>query len=114
MHLQQDGEYQLVMYTTNARGQKSMPEYKFFTADFSPNNVVISINGTNLTLTWDGIIGADHYLVTQKTDPYQTDGTVYTVDGNFITHPIAAKGFFNVKAQRNMRSGFFTAIRSRK
>jgi hypothetical protein len=36
-----------------------MPEYKFFTADFSPNNVVISINGTNLTLTWDEIIGAD-------------------------------------------------------
>ena len=114
VHLQQDGEYQLVMYTTNARGQKSMPEYKFFTADFSPNNVVISINGTNLTLTWDGIIGADHYLVTQKTDPYQADGTVYTVDGNFITLPIAAKGFFNVKAQRNMRSGFSTAIRSRK
>ncbi|HQF90431.1 hypothetical protein [Candidatus Cloacimonas acidaminovorans] len=51
VHLQQDGEYQLVLYTINARGQKSMPEYKFFTADFSPNNVVLSINGTNLTLT---------------------------------------------------------------
>jgi len=114
VHLQQDGEYQLVIYTTNARGQKSMPEYKFFTADFSPNNVVLTINGTNLNLTWDEILGANRYLVTQKTDPYQAEGTVYTVDGNFITLPIAAKGFFNVKAQRDIRNSFSTAIRSRK
>ena len=28
MHLQQDGEYQLIFYTTNARGQKSLKRLK--------------------------------------------------------------------------------------
>ena len=28
MHLQQDGEYQLILYTTNARGQKSLKSLK--------------------------------------------------------------------------------------
>jgi|GEM_PF-841413 len=110
IHLQQDGNYQMVMYCTNSRGQMSMYEYKTFIADFSPNNVILTIGETSLTLTWDEVVGADHYLVTQKDNPYQQDGTVYTVDSNILTLPIAQKGFFNVKAQKDSKYNLFKIL----
>ncbi|HOV17376.1 MAG TPA: hypothetical protein PLF50_07790 [Candidatus Cloacimonadota bacterium] len=104
VHLHQDGEYQLHIYCVNTRGQISMFECKTFTADFSPNNVVLQIDGSTVTLNWDGIIGADRYLVTVKNDPAQTGGTVYTVSDETISLPAGQKGFFTVQAQRDARN----------
>jgi len=114
VHLHQDGEYELHMYCVNARGQSSMFEGKTFTADFSPNNVVLTIDGSTVTLNWDGIIGADRYLVTEKTDPAQSGGNFYTVTDETISLPAGQKGFFTVQAQKDARNNVPALKTSRK
>lgn len=98
-HLQQDGQYRLHICATNTRGQISMMQVFPFTVDFSPNNLNISFAGQNITLTWDEIIGADHYLVNHKTDPLQEPGSTIITDTNSLLMPLGSKGFFSVKAQ---------------
>jgi hypothetical protein len=52
----------------------------------SPKNVSISNSGSNVTLSWSSITGAQKYTVYSSTDPYgaftyegETTGTSYTI-----------------------------------
>ena len=95
--LNQDGEYQLHFYSVNTLGQKSLEEIYPFTANFTPLNVSIAINGSQLTLSWDEIIGSAYYKVLVKNDPADP-GILHTETDTDYSEPVTAKKFYELRA----------------
>ena len=70
----------------------------------TPTNVVISIAGSNVTITWDAVVGATSYTVYSSNNPY--DGFVENTTGTFdgtswnttIGEESGAKKFYKVTA----------------
>jgi len=104
-HLQQDGEYQMHVYEVNSHGQKSFEQLVPFRANFTPQNVVLQINGSTLSLQWDEIPGSAYYKVKVANDPAATGNIVNVTDTQY-TAPINAKAkFFQVTAVEATRDG---------
>ena len=68
----------------------------------SPANVTISITGSNLTISWDAVAGANSYKVYSSDDPYTgfTEDTFGSFIGESWTTPIInEKKFYRVVAE---------------
>lgn len=96
-HLQQDGEYQMHFYVVNELGQKSLEEIYPFTVNFTPQNLQLSFNGAQVTISWSEIPGSDHYDLQIYSDPY-APGTSVSVPGTEYTEPQAVNKMYDVKA----------------
>jgi len=70
------------------------------TAPNAPQNLTISIVGSNIELDWDDVIGATSYTVYSDSDPYGSFGTVeWTGAASECTLPITEdKKFYRVTA----------------
>ncbi len=66
-----------------------------------PQNVQITINGSNVEITWDAVAGATSYKVYSSDDPYSgfEEDTTGSLTGSSWTAPLSAsKKFYYVKA----------------
>ncbi|MDZ4121218.1 MAG: endonuclease, partial [Candidatus Cloacimonadaceae bacterium] len=90
---------------SNATGNNRIDNLKVFAASHSggdlsaPQNIAISTDGTNVTISWNAVDGAASYRLYSSDDPY-VFGTNYTeVFGTQTTIPAsAAKKFYRVTA----------------
>ena len=65
----------------------------------TPQNVQISSDGVNISITWDAVTGAQNYRVYSSDDPNNFDGTYQTVTDPTYTLPaMDAKKFFRITA----------------
>lgn len=101
-HLSQDGQYQMHIYGVNAIGQASLEEIYPFTVNFIPQNLLLEINGTQLTLSWDAIPGASGYKLRKRSEPYET-GTESILTGTQHQESVTGKAFYEVRAFRDER-----------
>jgi len=93
--------YHYRSYATNSQGTSYGVDLSFTTVPGSPANAEISNDGSEVTVTWDAVIGATSYKVYSSTDPYtgfvevssgSYNGTSWTgpFDGNKLFYYVVA------------------------
>lgn len=96
-HLQQDGEYAMHYWTVDALGRKSLEQIYPFTVNFTPQNLALAVNGSQITLSWDEIVGSAYYKVLVKNTPTET-GTLHTETDTDYTEALGPAKFYEVRA----------------
>ena len=83
--------YHYRSYATNSQGTSYGTNLTFTTVPSSPGSVAISNSGTEVTVTWDAVIGASSYRIYHSADPYTgfTEDTTGTFNGSSWTAPFS-------------------------
>lgn len=96
-HLQQDGVYEMHFRIVDALGRSSLEQIYPFTANFTPLNLILTFNDSQITLSWDEIVGSAYYTVLVKEAP--TDpGTLHTETDTDYAEALATAKFYEVRA----------------
>ncbi len=101
-HLQQDGVYEMHFRIVDALGRASLEQIYPFTVNFTPLNLAFTINGSQITLSWDEILGSAYYKVLVKNAPTET-GTLHIETGTDYTDEIGPAKFYEVRAVSGAR-----------
>ncbi len=101
-HLQQDGVYEMHLWTVDALGRKSLEQIYPFTVNFTPLNLAFTINGSQITLSWDEILGSAYYKVLVKNAPTET-GTLHIETDTDYTEAVGNEKFYEVRAVSGAR-----------
>ncbi|MBW6513209.1 MAG: hypothetical protein K0B87_00415 [Candidatus Syntrophosphaera sp.] len=96
-HLVQGETYFLHVYAISTRGQRSLEQVLKFTVDWIPDPQA-SIDGVNLLLAWDQIIGAASYRVLAADDPAGPYALLGITTNPLWTETVLNKRFFRVVA----------------
>lgn len=97
-HLTEGNEYLLHLFAKDISGNISQEQLLPITVDFTPHNLVLTMNGNTVSLAWDEVPGAAYYKVKAMDSPGGA-GLVHTVTGNSYNGGAAGeKKFYEVLA----------------
>lgn len=100
-HLVQGQTYQMHVYATSTLGRKSQEVVSSFTVNWIPQNLAAAVLGGEVTFSWEGIIGAQFYLVQAADAPDGVFTTIGSTADTFWTEAAQTRRFLRVKAIRD-------------